>query len=236
MEKQYVDKKVKVPTQDAKSIASKTGPKKAEKKEEPKSPSVTPAVNPTATPAAVPAPAAATEEKKEAATTPAPSATEPKADAAKEQKKTDKKDAAPKVKKDEAIANGLNFHASKKHCMYICEFIKNKSIDQAIKDLGEVILLKRPIKMRGEIPHRSFPGMMSGRYPVNASKQFIYLLKALKGNVQANNMDVSTARITFASANWASRPSKRGGGRFKRTHVLLKATEVVTKAKGAVTK
>lgn len=131
-----------------------------------------------------------------------------------------------KGKKEEAIARGLNLHASKKHCMYICDFIKNKSIDSALSDLQSVISLKMPIPFKGEIPHRSYPKMMSGRYPVKASKQFIYILKALKGNVIVNSLELEKTRITFASANWASRPSKRGGARFKRTHILLKAREV----------
>ena len=81
------------------------------------------------------------------------------------------------------------------------------------------------IPFKGEIPHRSYPGMMSGRYPVNASKQFIYLLKALRGNVITNGLELEKTKIAEATANWASRPQKRGGARFKRTHVLLKARE-----------
>jgi large subunit ribosomal protein L22 len=144
---------------------------------------------------------------------------------------TKPKKETPKVKKEEAIAYGLNLHASKKHCMYICTFIKNKPIDFAIKELQAVIALKRPIPFKGEIPHRSYPGMMSGRYPIKASSQFIYLLKALKGNVIANGMDLDKSWIVFASANWASRPQKRTGGRFKRTNVLLKAKEITAEEK-----
>lgn len=133
----------------------------------------------------------------------------------------------PKItKKDEAIAKGNNLHASMKQCMYICKFIKGKSIDEAIANLEAVTKMKKVIPYKGEIPHRSEPGVMSGRYPINASKIFIPMLKGLKGNVLANQMDLDKSRITFASATWASRPSKRGGGRFKRTNVVLKATEV----------
>ncbi|MDP3881625.1 MAG: hypothetical protein Q8Q31_01975 [Nanoarchaeota archaeon] len=133
---------------------------------------------------------------------------------------------AIKVKKEEAIAHGLHLHASKKHCMYICSYIKDKSIDKALLDLQEVIKMKKPIPFKGEIPHRSYPGMMSGRYPVKASKQFIYILKALRGNAITNGLELEKTKIVLASANWASRPQKRGGARFKRTHVLLKAKEI----------
>jgi len=138
--------------------------------------------------------------------------------------KVEKKELSNKTKKDEAIAFGQSLPASKKHFMYICSFIKNKPIDKAMLELEQVIKLKRAIPFKGEIPHRK--GMMSGRYPVKASKIFIKLLKGLKGNVLVNNMALDRTRITFASANWASRPLRGGGKKAKRTHVLLKATEV----------
>jgi len=108
--------------------------------------------------------------------------------------------------------------------MYICRFIKNKSIDKAILDLEQVIKLKRAIPFKGEIPHRK--GMMSGRYPVKASKLFINLLKGLKGNISVNNLDLDKTVIYFASANWASRPLRREGRKAKRTSVTLKAREI----------
>lgn len=142
-----------------------------------------------------------------------------------EEKKEAKKEKVQKAKKEEAIAKGTNMPASKKHCMYICSFIKNKPVNQAISEMQEVIAFKRVIPMKGEIPHRSAPGIMSGRYPISAAKQFIYLLKALRGNIIANGLDLDNTRIYFASATWDSRPGRRGGTRFKRAFVLLKAKE-----------
>jgi len=144
-----------------------------------------------------------------------------------------KKEATKAVKKTEAIVKGNNLHASMKQCMYICSFIKRKSIDEAIKMLEDVIKMKRAVPFKGEIPHRSEPGIMSGRYPINASKLFIPILKNLKGNILVNQMDLDNTRIYFASSNYASRPSKRGGGRFKRTNVILKAKELSTPQGGA---
>ena len=143
-----------------------------------------------------------------------------------EQKKESKKESLKqtKEKKEEAVARGLSLHVSKKQCMYICRFIKNKSIDKAILDLEQVIKLKRAIPFKGEIPHRK--GMMSGRYPVKASKLFINLLKGLKGNISVNNLDLDKTVIYFASANWASRPLRREGRKAKRTSVTLKAREI----------
>ncbi|HVY01445.1 MAG TPA: hypothetical protein VHA12_01640 [Candidatus Nanoarchaeia archaeon] len=141
----------------------------------------------------------------------------------KTEKKDNKSSAKPVVKKTEATARGDSIRASRKHCQYICTFIKGKTPDQAIKELEQVIKLKRAIPYKGEVPHRK--GMMSGRYPVDASKIFIPMLKGLKGNIIANGMDVEKSVIVSGVSNWASRPQKRSGGKGKRTHVILVARE-----------
>lgn len=168
--------------------------------------------------------------------TEAPSTKEPEKIIPTEVKKAEPKKEEKKItKKDEAIAKGNDMHASKKQCMYICRFIKGKSVDKAIEDLQEVIKMKRVIPFKGEIPHRSQEGVMSGRYPITACKLFIPLLKCLKGNIIANQMELDKSSIVFASATWASRPSKRGGGRFKRTNVFLKAAETTKEVSNKAT-
>lgn len=147
---------------------------------------------------------------------------EQKADEVKVEKKVQ-----PKVtKKEEAVARGDSVPISKKHSMFIGYFIKGKTIDASIAQLQEVIKFKRAIPFTGEIPHRSDPGMMSGRYPINASKHFINMLKALKGNVLVNGMDLDKTRIFSVMANWAHRPQTKGGARSKRTHITIIAREI----------
>ena len=132
-------------------------------------------------------------------------------------------------KKDEAVARGLSLPISKKHAMYICSFIKNKRVESAIEDLEQVLKFKKAVPYKGEIPHRH--GMMSGRYPINASNAFIAILKGLKGNISVAGLAPDKTRIYFASASWASRSQKKGGARFKRTHVVIKAREVESNKK-----
>jgi ribosomal protein L22 len=147
-------------------------------------------------------------------------ATEQKVEVKKEEKKE-------KPKKTEAVVNGRNLGISKKHSMAICDFIRGKTAEKMIPELEKVVKLKRAIKMKGEIPHKK--GMMSGRYPVNASKVFIKLLKSLQGGISVNGLE--NAYIETAKANDASRPYRRGGKeRFKRTNVLLIAREKVIKS------
>ncbi|MFH1290131.1 MAG: uL22 family ribosomal protein [Nanoarchaeota archaeon] len=149
---------------------------------------------------------------------------------AEEKKESPKKEEPKKEikKKEEAIARGAGLPVSKKHSMYICRFIKNKKIDDAIADLEKVTKLKKAIPYKGEIPHRK-GDMTSGRYPVKAAGYFINLLKGLKGNVITNQMELEETRIVIASASWANRPMRRGGRSAKRTNVLLKAKEAPEK-------
>jgi ribosomal protein L22 len=141
--------------------------------------------------------------------------------------KTSKKKeiAKPVIKKELAIAWGKSLHISKKHGMYICEFIKGKKIDEAVIDLENVLKFKKAVPFKGEIPHRKGKGMMSGRFPIKASKFFINILKALKGNSIVNGLDLDKTIIYSASASWAPRPARKGNRNAKRTHVILESRE-----------
>lgn len=149
---------------------------------------------------------------------------EHKAEAKKEKKESKKVSERPK--KEKAFAKGVNIKASKKQCMYLCSFIKNKLIDKAIEDLELVIKFKKPVPFKGEIPHRK-GRIMSGRYPVKASGLLIKLLKGLKGNAIVNGLDIDKTKITLASASLASLPARSGNRHAKRTNIILEAKEIV---------
>jgi len=150
-----------------------------------------------------------------------------------DEKETGKKEEKPaepvvKGKMKEAVVNGQDLRISTKHSIAICNFIRGKDIDVAVKELGEVENMKRAIPMRGEIPHRK--GMMSGRYPVKAAGEFIRLLKSLKANAIYHDLELEKYKIACIP-NIAARPQKRfGQARFKRTHVQLKLIPI-TKVK-----
>ncbi|MCA9487655.1 MAG: hypothetical protein KC516_01700 [Nanoarchaeota archaeon] len=135
-------------------------------------------------------------------------------------KKEEKKKTTPKIKKDYAVVNGKNIKASTKDCIALCRFIKYKKITDAIAQLEEVAQIRRAVPMKGEIPHRK-GRIMSGRFPKNASKEFIVLLKSLQGN--ANMNDIEEPIITEAMSNQASRPFGRFGLKKKRSHVKIVA-------------
>jgi ribosomal protein L22 len=165
------------------------------------------------------------EEKMKAEKTPETKTDDKESPDKKQAEKKTKKEEKPKVRKYEAIAKGENLHASKKQCMYICSFIKNKKIDTAISDLEQVTKMKKAVPFKGEIPHRK-GNIMSGRYPVKASKLFITMLKGLKGNAIVNGMELEDTKIKTASASWARRPMRSGNRQAKRTNVLLVAKDL----------
>ncbi len=139
------------------------------------------------------------------------------------QEKKVKKKPVKVIKKDKAIVNGRSLPISTKYSMAICKFIKNKTIEKAIADLEEVLKFKKAVPMKGEIPHRKGK-IMSGRYPINAIKEFIILLKNLLANSNVNGLE--EPKIVEAIPNKASRPYGRFGSvKRKRTHVQIIAKE-----------
>ena len=144
----------------------------------------------------------------------------------KKEKVEDKKEEKPaepviKGKFKEAVVNGKDLRISTKHAVAVCDFIRGKDIEVAIKELEEAKDMKRAIPMKGEIPHRKGK-MMSGRYPIKAVKEFIILLKGLRANALYHDLELEKLKIS-AMANVAARPQKRfGQARFKRSHVQVK--------------
>ena len=138
----------------------------------------------------------------------------------KKTKKTEK----IKIKKTEALVDIKNLPISTLHSIAICKFIKGKKIDFVIKDLENVARIKKPVPMKGEIPHRKGK-IMSGRFPKKASEHFIKVLKSLQANSNANGLNEPI--IVEAISNIAHRPyGKFGRVRRKRTHLKIKAKEM----------
>ncbi len=114
---------------------------------------------------------------------------------------------------------GKDLPISTKHAIAICRFIRNRKADNAISILQDVSNLKKAVPMKGELPHRK--GMDSGRYPKNASKVFVRLLKNLKANASNLGVDASSL-VIHAKSNLASRRRfSRKAQNFKRTDVFI---------------
>jgi large subunit ribosomal protein L22 len=146
--------------------------------------------------------------------------------------KVEKKKKEQKVKKTEASVNVKNLRVSTRHAVAIGKFIKYKKISYAIELLEKVVKKKMAIPFKGEFPHRKGKNlkgqsMMSGKFPVNASKEFIKLLKSLSANSNANGMDLDKTIIFEVIPNKAAKQYHRfGSTEFKRTHILIKSKEI----------
>jgi large subunit ribosomal protein L22 len=128
-------------------------------------------------------------------------------------------------KEKKAIARGVGLPISTKHAINICRFLKGKKINESISSLEKVSRMEFAIPFRGEIPHKKG---IPARYPVNASKVFVKLLKSLAANASQKGLDLERTRI-HGKADLASRshkPGRLGRRKFKRTHVLLTAEEI----------
>jgi large subunit ribosomal protein L22 len=127
---------------------------------------------------------------------------------------------------------GRDVGISTKQAIEICTHIKGKPVKKAITLLENVVLKK------AAIPFRRFTegaghqkGMGAAKYPLNASKQFIALLKALEANAQNKGLS-SDLKIIHACAQKAAEPAHYGrkrGIKMKRTHIELAAEELETK-------
>jgi|SRR3989344_3392334 len=138
-----------------------------------------------------------------------------------------------KIKKSEAVVNIQNAPVSKKYSMALCKFIKNKQIEKAINELEQVLVFKKAIPMSGGVGHKKSAGGFasgSGKYPQDATKYFIELLKSLSANAAANGLE--NPAIIEAIANMGQRPRARfGRWKRKRTHLRLVAKSSKNKSK-----
>lgn len=93
---------------------------------------------------------------------------------------------------------------SPKHAREVAKVIKGKSIEKARDYLQDVLALKRAVPFRrykNQVGHRSDPGVMSGRYPAKAAKEFIKLLDNLESNAEYKGMDLDRLKIVSANAH-----------------------------------
>ncbi len=133
-----------------------------------------------------------------------------------------KKTEIKKSKKIKSSVRAENLAISTKVATSICKYLMNKKIDKAISCLEKVSKLKKAIPMKGEYAHRKGK-IMSGKFPVKASKRFILLLKSLQANAIQN--DLENPVINEAISNKGSTVYASGGRRKKRTHVKISCIE-----------
>jgi large subunit ribosomal protein L22 len=109
-------------------------------------------------------------------------------------------------------ASGRDLRISPKEAREICEVIRNMDVDAAMKYLELVIKKKEGVPYRrfsSNVPHHGEIsgrfGVPSGRYPINASKEILKVLKNAKANAENKGLDTERLRITHACTQAAMR-------------------------------
>ncbi len=132
-------------------------------------------------------------------------------------------------KENMARAVGIALSISFKQSVEICNFIKNKNVNQAKKMLQEVIDKKTAVPFRRynrDLGHKKVIG--PGRYPMSASKEFIRLIESVESNAQFKGINTSNliiAHITAHKAGKAWHYGRKSRRKMKRTNIEIVVEE-----------
>lgn len=129
-----------------------------------------------------------------------------------------------------ARALGISLPISFKQSIEICDFIRNKEVNYARNILNKVINKEFAIpfkKFNMNMGHKK--NIASGRFPKNASIEFLNLIGHVEANAQFKGLNTSNLVITNLIANKSSsvvRYGRKRNRKAKRTNV-----EIVVKEK-----
>ncbi len=134
-------------------------------------------------------------------------------------------------KETEAKARGVNLSVSRKHCMEIGRFIKGDSVEKAKEKLERVIekdLAVPYTRYNSDLAHRK-GGKGPGRYPINASKEVLKLLKSAEQNA-INNQGMAQDRLYISEffttqGQRFQTPRRQRGEKPKSAHITIKLRE-----------
>ena len=183
------------------------------------------------------------QEKKEVPKVETPKKVPAKVDSKEEVKKepakveTPVKEQAPKkkvpVKKgdhDLAKVNSYGVPISTKQSYEICNFIRERKLEQAKRLLNEVLSMKKAVPFKRynrDMGHK--PSIASGRYPKKASEHFLKLLNAAEANAENLGLDTKNLVIKDINASLGSAPWHGGRKRrrkMKRTNISIVVKEM----------
>ena len=126
---------------------------------------------------------------------------------------------------------GRSLPISTKQSIEICNFLRNKTILKAKKQLNLVINKKLAIpfkRFNKDIAHRKGK-IAAGKFPEKASQHFLKLIESAEKNAQNKNLDTTNLLIKHICAHKASTPWHFGRYRrrkMKRTHLEIVVEEI----------
>ena len=124
-----------------------------------------------------------------------------------------------------AIALGVALPISFKQSVEICNFIRNRNVNEAKKTLREVMDKKTAVPFRRfdfDLGHKKKIG--PGRYPNKASREIIGLIENVEANAQFKGLNTSNLIITHISAHKAGKAwhyGRKSRRKMKRTNIEI---------------
>ncbi len=106
--------------------------------------------------------------------------------------------------KEIAFARNDNINASYKDLIAVCDAIRNKSVNEAIKLLDSIINEHKPIEYKKHNKHMGARHELNGKkgaYPIKAAKAVKKVLANAIANAEEKDIDVDNAFVVHASAN-----------------------------------
>ena len=101
-----------------------------------------------------------------------------------------------------AKAISKDIPVSPKMSREICGMVRGMKVDTAIKQLEEVIELKRPVPLKRynkRVSHK--PGVGPGRYPQKAAKAILATIESAVSNAEYKGLDTGSMIVSTVSAS-----------------------------------
>jgi large subunit ribosomal protein L22 len=134
------------------------------------------------------------------------------------------------LKENMAKAYGANLPISTKKSVEIANHIRGWNVQKSKKYLQKVIKKEEAVPMKRykrDTAHKK--EIAAGKYPVNAAKDILMVLKSAESNALNKGMNTRDLVIAHISAHMASRPwhyGRKRRSKMKRSHIQIVVEEV----------
>ncbi len=124
----------------------------------------------------------------------------------------------------------FNLPISTKKSVEICDFIRNKKLEDAKFFLGQVINKKSAVPFKRydmDLAHKT--GISAGAYPIKAASYILKVLQNVEANAENKGLDRSNLKISYLIANKGTKIFHSGRKlrrKMKRTHIEVRVEEI----------
>jgi len=142
------------------------------------------------------------------------------------------------LKENMAKASGRDLPISFKQSIEVCNYLRKDPVAKAKQKMEDAISLKKPVpfkKYTDGVGHKK-GNILAGRYPVNACKMILKLIKSAESNALfkgLNSKGLIIENITTNQAADAWRYGRQSRRKMKRCHIDVIVKEVVKKKETA---